>query len=126
MDTTLPTHEEVEEEAKDSCEGVTTGFVSRATRDTTLDGVEINEADFIGFTDGHIYVDDGDADSTAKILASKLGMGGYDMALVLRGQDAPKAQAEALVEELGSLYPDTEVILLDGEQPIYPYIMVLE
>ena len=53
-------------------------------------------------------------------------MGGYDVALVLRGQDAPKAQAEALVEELGSLYPDTEVILLDGEQPIDPYIMVLD
>ena len=126
MDTTLPTHEEVEEEARESCEGVTTGFVSRATRDTTLDGVEIKEADYIGFTDGRVYVDDGDADSAAKILAAKLGMGDYDVALVLRGQDAPKAQAAALIEELQKEYPDTEVILLDGDQPIYPYIMVLE
>ena len=126
MDTTLATHEEVEAEAADSCEGVTTGFVSRATRDTMLDGVEIREADYIGFTDGHIYVDDNDADTTARTLAAKLDMGGYDVALILRGQDASKAQAEALVRELSDQYPDTEIILIDGEQPIYPYIMVLE
>jgi hypothetical protein len=126
MDTTLPTHEEVEEEARENYEGVTTGFVSRATRDTMLDGVEIREADYIGFTDGHIYVDDGDADTAAKILASKLSMGSYDVALIFRGADTPRERAEALVEAFEEEYPDTEVILLDGEQPIYPYIIVLE
>ena len=126
MDTTLPTHEEVEEEARENYEGVTTGFVSKATRDTKLDGIEIREADYIGFTDGHIYVDDGDADTAAKILAAKLQMGDYDVALILRGADAPKERAEALTEALQAEYPDTEIILLDGEQPIYPYIMVLE
>ena len=126
VDTTLPTHEEVEEEARENCEGVTTGFVSRATRDTTLDGVEIREADFIGFTDNKIYVDDGDADSAAKLLAAKLSMGSFDVALILRGADATKERAEALTKALQAEYPDTEIILLDGEQPIYPYIMVLE
>ena len=126
MDTTLPTHEEVEEEARENYEGVTTGFVSKATRDTKLDGIEIREADYIGFTDGHIYVDDGDADTAAKILAAKLQMGDYDVALILRGADASKERAEALTEALQAEYPDTEIILLDGEQPIYPYIMVLE
>ncbi|MBP5294095.1 MAG: DAK2 domain-containing protein [Lachnospiraceae bacterium] len=126
MDTTLPTHEEVEEEARENCEGVTTGFVSKATRDTTLDGVEIREADYIGFTDGKIYVDDGDADSTAKLLAAKLSMGHYDVALILRGADTTKERAEALTEALQAEYPNTEIILLDGQQPIYPYIMVLE
>ena len=126
MDTTLPTCEEIEAEAKENYEGVTTGFVSRATRDTTLDGVEIREADYIGFTDGRIYVDDGDADSAAKLLAAKRSMGSYDVALILRGADAPKEHAAALTEALQDEYPDTEIILLDGEQPIYPYIMVLE
>ncbi len=126
MDTTLPTHEEVEKEARENYEGVTTGFVSKATRDTKLDGIEIREADYIGFTDGKIYVDDGDADSAAKILAAKLSMGHYDVALILRGADATKERAEALTEALQAEYPDTEIILLDGDQPIYPYIMVLE
>ena len=95
-------------------------------KDFHFDGIEIREADYIGFTDGHIYVDDGDADTAAKILAAKLQMGDYDVALILRGADASKERAEALTEALQAEYPDTEIILLDGEQPIYPYIMVLE
>ena len=71
-------------------------------------------------------MDDGDADSAAKLLAAKLSMGSFDVALLLRGADATKERAEALTKALQAEYPDTEIILLDGEQPIYPYIMVLE
>ena len=44
----------------------------------------------------------------------------------MKGIDADQAEAEAMRTALQSAHPLTEVILLDGGQPIYDYIMILE
>ena len=48
------------------------------------------------------------------------------MALLIRGRDAAENQARELSETLEGLYRRTEVVLLDGGQPVQDYIFVLE
>ena len=126
MDTENPDVDAFLEECESSKEGVVTGMISKATRDTVMDGVQVREGDYIGFTDDEILVDSSDIHEAALGLAEKAGAGDYDILLIIRGGSTSTEEAEQLRSELEDLYSGTEVILLDGLQPIYDYIMVLE
>ncbi len=126
MNTTLPTVEEVLAEAEEAIESTVTGFVSKATRDSFMNGVEVREGDYIGFTNDEIRVDDKDRESTAAMLLEKLDASDYDIILLIRGQETSEAEADALKARVENEYPDAEVFLIEGLQPVYDYIMILE
>ena len=106
--------------------GVVTGCVAPASRAAQKDGVEICPGDYIGFVGDRIYVDAPDRAGTLKALAEALDAGRYDVALLIWGRDVSAEEAEALRAELAAVFSNTEVILLEGDQPIYDYIFVLE
>ena len=126
MDTTLPTVEDVLEEAKLSLDGVVTGMVSKANRDTTMNGVEVRSGDYIGFSGNEVFTDDGDVEAATIGLAEGLSAGDYDIMLLIRGKDVSRPAADELAKQLQAKHKRTEIILVDGLQPIYDYILVLE
>ncbi|MBQ5504186.1 MAG: hypothetical protein IIT95_03760, partial [Oscillospiraceae bacterium] len=71
-------------------------------------------------------VDDPDRVAAALTLADNLGAGDYDLLILVRGEAVPREETAALAKELGAKYPMSEVITIDGEQPVYDYIMILE
>ena len=105
---------------------VTTGFVSRASRNAEKDGVHVRSGDFIGFIGDTIYVNDCDAVDTAMQLSKEMHVENCGVLLLLVGQDAPEAEADALFAALTRSYPRTEVIRIDGGQPVHQYILVGE
>ena len=105
---------------------VVTGFVSRASRESEKDGVDVREGDFIGFEGGRILVDDGDREKTLLALCEKLDAGKFDVMLVIRGENVSKEEAGEVCKELLATYKRTEIISLDGGQPIHDYIIILE
>ena len=111
--------------AQATLDSVTTVIVSRADRDAVRDGLSIRKGDFIGF-EGHriLCADPGRTDAALRS-AEALDLGAHDVALVFYGQDTPEAEAEAFAETLRTRYPRTEVILTDGGQPVYDYILAL-
>lgn len=107
-------------------QSVRTGTVSKASRTTERDGVAVREGDYIGFSDGTIYSDAATAAEAATALCEALHAEDFGVLLLVCGQDSASETSEQLKETLEKAYPLTEVILLDGGQPIYEYILILE
>ena len=58
-------------------------------------------------------------------LAQKLDAGTRDILVLFSGQDAQADETARIKQQLEKSCPMTEVILLDGGQPVYDYILVL-
>lgn len=106
--------------------GVVTGHVSPANRNTVKDGVAVHSGDYIGFAGDVIYVDASDRTEAAAVLAEKLHAERFDILLLVSGQGVPDAEASALLERLRKAFPRMEIIPLQGGQPVYDYVLILE
>lgn len=126
LDTTSNDTDAIIAELEEVISGVVTGMVSRAVRDTEMDGVEVKKDDYIGFVGDKIYVDSPDRNTAAEGLVDKLGAKRYDIMLVVCGCDATAEEAQAFCDKMTSLYRRTEIVMIDGGQPIYDYIIILE
>ncbi|GGJ55590.1 hypothetical protein GGR02_000353 [Anoxybacillus voinovskiensis] len=105
---------------------VKTGQVTFAVRDTTIDGIEIAEGDYMGIADGKIVVSEKDKLNVAKQLLAALIDEDAELATVLYGEDATEEEVAAIVHYLEETYPDVEVEVHNGEQPLYPFIFSVE
>ncbi|MBO4979747.1 MAG: DAK2 domain-containing protein [Clostridia bacterium] len=105
---------------------VVTGTVSKASRDTEKDGVAVHSGDYIGFVGDTIYVDSPNATEAALTLAKALHAENYDVMLLICGKDPEPADAEDLFTKLKQTYKRTEIIMIDGGQPVFDYLMILE
>ena len=112
----------IESELRDALGGVVTAGISRSIRDSG----EIKAGEYIGFVGKDIIADSDSRLDAACKTADKLGLGGYDVCIILRSADASAEEASELESYINSHYPNTEVYLLYGGQPIYDYIIILE
>ena len=126
MDADNTDPDEIERDLNEVISSVTTGFVSRASRNAEKDGVHVHEGDFIGFIGDTIYINDGDVNDTAMQLSRAMHAENCGVLLLLVGRDVTDGQADALFASLVKAYPRTEVIRFDGGQPIHDYILVGE
>ena len=126
LDTTVGDTDAIIEDLKGVIAGVVTGMVSRAVRDTEMSGVEVHKDDFIGFVGDTVYVDSQERNEAAKVLCESTKAGQYDIMLLVCGADASAEEAQALYDELHKAYRYTEIVMIDGGQPIYDYIIILE
>ena len=120
LDTSLPL-EEMTASLEAAAAAVTTGAVSRAIRDTA----DARAGDYIGFSGKDILVAASAREETAFALADKLGASASDVLILFSGADAPADESARLKARLEKAYPMTEVILHEGGQPVYDYILVL-
>ena len=126
LDTSSGDTDAILEEMKEVIGGVVTGVVSRASRAAEMNGVGVKKGDFIGFSDDVIYVDDANREKAALRLAEALHAENYDILLLLCGLDAPEEETRRVTDGLRAAYKRTEVITVDGGQPLYDYILILE
>ncbi len=126
MDLSLDTADEVEQSATDSMEGVVTGLVSTATRNTEKDGIKVKAGDYLGFADDTIYYS-GDSKIEALLtLAEKLDADDKAVLLLIRGEGASEEENDEVMEALSGILHSVEIIPIEGKQPIYDFMMVLE
>ncbi|MBQ9679147.1 MAG: DAK2 domain-containing protein [Ruminococcus sp.] len=126
FDTTVGDADAVTAYLNDIISGVVTGMVSRASRDVSGGAVEVVKDDYIGFVGDDIYVDEKTAEDAMIGLCDKLSAGNYDILLILAGCDPDSDNAQKMVDELSAKYKRSEVIMVNGGQPIYDYILILE
>lgn len=105
---------------------VVTGFVSIASRNAEMNGVSVVEGDYLAFSGDTVYTDEKSAEDALKNLCQKLNAGDYGVMLFFAGETANEQSAKKVFDELSKLYPDTEIIYINGGQPIYDYMIVLE
>lgn len=107
-------------------ETVATGIVSKASRNTEMNGVSVHSGDYIGFEGDKIYVDSESRADAVICLAERLGAAERDVLLLICGKEASADEAQEIYSELAKKYRRTEIIMIDGGQPIHDYIIVLE
>ena len=126
LDTDKEDVHEIIAEQKEIIAGVVTGMVSKAIRDTEQDGLVIHKDDYIGFVGSQIYHAAPDKNTALTDLAAALQTGTYDIALVICGESVTAEESQAVYDTLHQRYPRTEIFMIDGQQPIYDYILTLE
>ncbi|EIQ81151.1 UNVERIFIED_CONTAM: DAK2 domain-containing protein [Streptococcus canis] len=105
---------------------VVSGSVTLAVRDTTIDGLEIHENDFLGMVDGKIIVSNPDMEATLKAAFAKMIDEDSEIVTIFVGEEGDQVLAEELAEYLEDTYEDVEVEIHQGDQPVYPYLMSVE
>ena len=126
LDTSSGDTDSIIEKVDEIIAGVVTGMVSRASRDAEMDGVSVRKDDYIGFADDKIYVDCPDKCEALLGLAEKLGSADRDVMLLICGRDTTEEEAQSVYSELEKRYRRTEVIMIDGGQPIHDFVLILE
>ncbi len=126
LDTDAGGTDEIIAQLEEIIADVVTGTVSRAVRDTEMDGVSVRKDDYIGFVGDTIYVDSPDRAQAATVLAEKMNAGRYDIMLVCCGENVTPEESKQLYRALSASYRRTEIVMIDGGQPIYDYIIILE
>ena len=118
--------EENEENMIAEIKNLKTGSVTYAVRDTMIDDKEIRCGDYMGIGDKGILAVG--TDMAAITLEMVAHMVDEDSALVsiYYGSDIAEEDAEALAEAIGDQYPDVDVELQYGGQPIYYYVISVE
>lgn len=118
--------EENEQHMMAAAEAVHTASVTYAVRDTTFDGRNIHEGDIMGLVDNKLQLLGSDVHNVSLELLS--GMVDENSALisVYYGCDIDPASAQALVDDIMGHYPDCDVELHEGGQPLYYYLIAVE
>lgn len=109
-----------------SLSDVTSGSVTLAVRDTTIDGLEIHENDILGMVDGKILVSTPDMDQALLDTFEKMIDEDSEVVMIYVGEEGNQEQAQALAEKLEEIHEDIEVEIFQGDQPVYPYLFSVE
>jgi hypothetical protein len=120
------TPEENKELMVEEMSRVKTGQVTYAVRNTSIDGYDISENDIMGIGDSRILaVGKSIQDTTLKMLEA---MADEDTVLisVYYGADVTEEDAEALTSQIQEQYPDCDVDVHAGGQPVYYYVVSVE
>jgi uncharacterized protein len=111
---------------KRAAESVRSGQITQAVRDTSIDGIAIREGDFIGIQEKAIVVSTSDLSDACRTLLGGLLEEGGDLITVLTGEDADAGVTSQLKQWLNTEHPGVEVEVLEGGQPLYPYVFAVE
>lgn len=105
---------------------VKTGQVTYAVRDTHIDDKEIHEGDIMGIGDSGILAVGKDLEETTKELIANLVDEDSELISIYYGEEVSEEDAEKFTEEITELYPDVDVDIQFGGQPIYYYVLAVE
>ncbi|HHY0282835.1 TPA: fatty acid kinase catalytic subunit FakA [Staphylococcus aureus] len=123
VDATL---EENKAQMADSVNNVKSGSLTHAVRDTKIDGVEIKKDAFMGLIEDKIVSSQSDQLTTVTELLNEMLADDSEILTVIIGQDAEQAVTDNMINWIEEQYPDVEVEVHEGGQPIYQYFFSVE
>ena len=117
---------ENEEVMLEEIKKVRSGQVTYAVRDTHIDDREIHEGDIMGIGDAGILAVGKDIEETAKEMLTALVNEDSELISLYYGEEVEASSAEAFAAEIEALYPDVDIDVHSGGQPIYYYVLAVE
>ena len=105
---------------------VRSGSVTYAVRDTHVDGFDLTKGEIIGLDDKAILAKGNLVSETTEKLVEALMSDTVMNITLFYGEDIREDEAEALQTKLAEKYPDCEVTVANGGQPVYYYLLSLE
>ena len=114
------------EAMQEAIKNVKTGQVTYAVRDTHIDDKEIHEGDIMGIGDAGILSVGQSVEDTAKDMLAQLVDEDSELISLYYGQDVLPEDAEKFAQTLEDTYPDIDIDVHMGGQPIYYYVLSVE
>lgn len=118
--------EENEENMIEAIGSVIDASVTYAVRDTTINGKEIHKDDIIGIASKDIISSGKTVFDVVTETVDKLMDEDISLVTLFYGEDVKEEDAEEVREAIEEKYPDIDIDVIKGDQPIYYYIISLE
>lgn len=118
--------EENIEAMKAAIASVASGSITYAARNSVFEGQEIAEGDILSLANGKVCAISKDIPCAVNALLDVTGSGENGIITVFYGADVEEADAAKIVELVETRFPEAEVSLVNGGQPIYYYIFSIE
>lgn len=110
----------------DSLQDVTFGKVTNAVRDTTIEGQEIKNGQFMGIIGKKIEIVAENVQQATVKMIEKMVDEDSEIVTILFGADGSQQEAEAIKEAVLAIDEDLEVEIYEGDQPVYQYMVSVE
>ena len=120
------TPEENEERMNSEIKTVKSGQVTYAVRDTVIDDKEIRQDDYMGIGDTGILSVGRDLEAAVMDMLGQLIDGDSALVSIYYGEDVKEDDAEAIGAKVEENFPEVEVEIHYGGQPIYYYVISVE
>ena len=118
--------EEIAEAMNAAIAGVKSFSVTYAARDSSFDGRQIREGEYLALQDGKLICNEADKDRLTAAIGSALAVCGAEFISIFYGEDVSAGEAEAFSAAVGKAVPDAEISLVSGGQPVYYYLISAE
>lgn len=117
---------EVVEEMTQALSDVETGEITQATRSVEIDGVEVQEGEFIALHNGKLVLASNNLEEACLELLKKIEADQFELITLFYGASVPKREAVRIVDLIREAFPGQEVELQEGCQPHYHFIISIE
>ena len=107
-------------------DNVTSGLVTYAVRDTTMNGFRLKAGDIIGLDNKKILAQGSTIDETTRKLIEAMKTNDHEMITLYYGEGVTEEDAEALSQKVAEEFPECDVDFHYGGQPVYYYMVSLE
>lgn len=105
---------------------VQTAQITYAARNSSLDGLDIKEGNYLALLNGKLYDTSTDIDEMLRVLAKAALESGAEFVNLFYGEDVTEGQAEKAERIFDEICPDAEVSVVPGGQPVYYYLISIE
>ena len=111
---------------KDAIKHVKSGSVTYAIKDTVIDGVNVTKDYFMGISDKKIITcEKKPLTALYKLLASMVNSESF-LITILVGEDVKDEDIETITTRLEKKYPEVELDIRRGDQPVYSFLVGVE
>lgn len=118
--------DELADNMKTALQNVTTGEVTTATRSVNLNGIKVREGEYIGLIDDKLAVAGDGLLNVTRALLDKTGADKRELITLYYGDIVTEVQAQELAAALRGHYAGAEIQVVNGGQPLYPYVISIE
>lgn len=105
---------------------VTSGSITNAIRDTSIDGVDIKDGDFMGIIEKDIKVANADLETATLETIEAMLTDDSELVTLIFGEQVDTTAAEKIAEAIEEKHEDVEVEVVNGQQPVYHYLISVE
>ena len=113
-------------EINEVVKNVTTGLITYSIRTTEIEGLKINEGDYIGICNGRIVVSKQDRLEAVKQLLESANAAEKDIVTIIVGKDVNEEELAEFTSFIEENYSNLEIDTINGQQDVYSYILSIE
>lgn len=118
--------QQVVDDMNESLEEADCVEITTATRNVVLNGIEVKKGKIIGLLNGKLMIGADDVEDAALKILEKTDLENRERITIFYGSELTEDKANSIAKQIEDKYPDHEIEVHYGGQPLYPIIMSLE